>query len=126
MKYAFLISGLVELLGGLICEFYPSSIFLSFDRWMVSIFGLSIMVLGIINLLAFKHYRPTKLMKGLFLSMLFYHGAVAMIIHRAPSDLLSQPLAAILLHLFLFLLFLLCYLGGIKPDSQPQDQITVL
>lgn len=117
MKYAFLISGLVEFLGGLVCYLYPDLLYEQGPSYMMSLYALSAMVLGIINLVVFFFYEESKLSKFIFIAMMFFHGAVAMMTYGTQSDQLTFRIPATISHLVLFCIFLLTYMKDLKPEN---------
>jgi len=116
MKYAFLISGIIEVLGGLACYLYPDLIYQQGPAYLMQLYALCALVLGLINLIVFHFYEESKLTKFIFLAMMFFHGAVAMMTNGAHTDLITYKLPATVTHLILFLVFLLTYMKDLKPD----------
>lgn len=117
MKWAFLISGIIELIGSFICYIYPDLIYQGGSLYMMQLYGLAALTLGIINILAFINFEESKLVKALALSMMFFHAAVAMKTYGIKSDNITYQNEAIITHLILFLTFLVGYMNSIKPDN---------
>lgn len=118
MKYALLISGIVELIGGLLVYFHPALAFnvtLS-NSTIFKMYGLLAAVIGLINLMAFKHYSESRIISIIFLSMMFFHAAVAFLIYADGQEFFHQQQIATLLHLVIFCIFLGSYLNDLKPD----------
>ncbi len=112
MKWAFLISGIVELLAGIITYQNPAMLFIEVQS-TYQFYGLSISVLGITNLLCFKYYHDQGLCRSIYLSMMFFHAVVAILSYRASG--LIYPKEALATHLGLFVLFVLMYMKDLKP-----------
>ena len=119
MKYALLISGIVELIGGLIVYFHPALVF-NIELSQLTIFkmyGLIATVIGLINIMTFKHFTESRIITIIFLCMMFFHAAVTFLLFADRQDILHHKQIAIYLHLIIFLIFLVSYLRGLKPDS---------
>jgi len=117
MKLALLISGIVELIGGAICYLYSDLIFTGGQPLLYRLYGLSALVIGILCILMFRFYTDSKFFRLSYMTMLFFQGALAMIIYSSNSEIINHNLGGILTHLFLFVLLLLGYLKDIKPDN---------
>ncbi len=117
MKWAFLISGIVELIGSFICYTSPELVYQGGSAYMMQLYGLAALTLGIINILVFTNFEESKLTKTLGISMMFFHAAVAMKTFGIKSDNITYQNEAIITHVILFLLFLVGYMNGIKPDD---------
>jgi len=115
MKWAFLISGIVELLGGLISYFYPIFLY-DESTYLSQLMGLLAFVLGVINLLFFRYYEESALLRKVFVALLFYHGALPLICYKIPSSVWTQHMMATYLHLAVFIFFVIVYLKDVKPD----------
>lgn len=116
MKYALLLSGIVEVLGGLVVYFSPILAFPSMSVEAAHMYGLAAMVIGLINIFAYKSFGANPIFKHIFLSMMFFHAAVSFIIYSAPQGFISHKIGGILVHLSLFLVFTFTYLKDLKPD----------
>lgn len=118
MKWAFLVSGLVEIIGAIICYLQPEFIFQNSVEKFSSLYGISALVIGIINVLLFAYYEENKLTKAILLTMMFFHGAVAMSIYGSmTTSFIRYPIPAIATHLILFTMFLVGYMRDIKPTN---------
>lgn len=117
MKWALLLSGIIELIGACLCYFAPHLVYDNGSPYLVKLYGLSALVLGIINLLLYVYYSETKLVKLIYLAMMFFHGAVAMMTYGSASAAISYPLGTTLTHLGVFVVFLFGYMNDVKPDN---------
>jgi len=119
MKYALLLSGIVELVGGIIVYFFPSLIFnISYNSVSVlNIYGLMASIIGIINIYGFLHFDENKFFRILFMCMMFFHGALSLILFRFSDKIITYALGATICHLSIFAFFVLSYLKAVKPDS---------
>ena len=118
MKWAFLISGIVELLAGIMTYQNPSLLFIDIESTF-RFYGLSISVLGIINLLCFKYFEEQGLCRSIYMSMMFFHAVVAVLSYRASG--LIYPTEALATHLGLFGFLVLMYMRDLKPTSKRVD-----
>jgi len=114
MKWAFLISGIIEIIGGIICYLYPQFIFTN-NHMLTDIFGISAITIGVINILAHRFHDSTRFFTLLTVCMMFMHGALAMVCYRANPIEFPTYLGATITHLSLFIIFLFFYLKDIKP-----------
>ena len=119
MKYALLISGLVELLGGILVYFNPDILFSNVlnHATIFKMYGLLAFILGMINIMAYKHYSENRIITIIFLSMMFFHAAVAFLVYADRLNLFHHQQLACVLHLFIFCVFLGTYLKDLKPDT---------
>lgn len=117
MKFAFLISGIIELIGAAVCSFFPDLIFLGTAPLVSKMYGLSAAVIGIMSLLAFRHFSPLPLFRHLIVLLMFFHGALAMLCYNARPELIPHHLPATIVHLALFVLLLFGYMNGVKPEK---------
>lgn len=115
MKWALLLSGLVELIGGIICYFYPGLLYSAYHI-SIDLFGLNAMVMGILNILAYKFYVDNSFFKFFSLAMMFMHGALAMVCYRIDPLVFPFQLGGMLTHLAIFIVFLISYLNNVKSD----------
>ncbi|NNE25235.1 MAG: hypothetical protein HKN09_00200, partial [Saprospiraceae bacterium] len=112
MKYGLLISGLVEILGGIIV-FFASNLVIPDNAAalpLVKMYGLLAFVVGFINFQAFLQYDDNPLARKVFMAMFFFHGAIALMCYRMDHSVIKYPLAATLTHLALFVVLLMAYL----------------
>lgn len=116
MKWAFLLSGILEIIGGLLCYFYPEVIF-SQLHILTSIFGIAIVVLGIINIFCYRHYNENQFFRTVYISMMGYHAIVAMTCHGLHQGDWQYAKQAAYTHLVLFIIFIFFYLKDVKPDT---------
>lgn len=117
MKSALLIHGIIELLGAIVCSFYPEIIFSETPMIVTRIYGLAAGVIGIMSLLCYRHYEPTPLFRQLIVVMMFFHGTLAMLCSKADLDIVPSRTGAMAVHLVLFIIFLLGYMKDLKPDK---------
>lgn len=115
MKWAFLISGIVELLGGIITYQNPLLLFSEVSN-TYQFYGFSIFVLGIINLLCYKFFQEQGLCRSIYISMMFFHSVVAVLSYNTTG--LVYPYGALGTHLSLFILFVLMYMKDLKPITK--------
>lgn len=113
MKWAFLLSGIIELLGGIITYQKPMMLFTDYSSTH-QFYGLALLVLGIINILCFRFYEESGLTRAIFLSMMFFHAVVAILSYKGNG--LSYQSGAIATHLGLFAFFVVIYMQNLKPD----------
>ena len=117
MKLALLISAIVEIIGGLVSYLYPDVIFSQGNPLLYRIYGLSALTIGIFTFLLFKHFEETKFFRLAYMTLMFFQGALAMIIYSSSSEYIDYKLGANLTHLILFVLLLYGYLKDLKPDT---------
>lgn len=118
MKSAFLISGILEILGAFICYFMPDMIYMEAPAYMTRLYGLAALVLGILNILCFLHFSSSKFFRLAYVTVMFFHGSVAMMTYGSPADGIPYKTGAVLTHLALFVIFLMFYLKDLKPENQ--------
>ncbi|MBT8230259.1 MAG: hypothetical protein KJO50_08360 [Bacteroidia bacterium] len=118
MKYALLISGIVELLGGIVVYFNPEIAFRteSSPITIFKMYGLLAGVIGLINILAYKHYSEARIITIIYISMMFFHAAVGFIVFADRQNFFHQQSIAAVLHLGIFSILFFCYLKDLKPD----------
>ena len=116
MKIALLISGIIELLGGIVCYLHPELLFSQGNPMLYRMYGLSASVIGIITILLFRFYAENKLHRLSYITLMFFHGALAMIIYSSSPEFINYKLGGTLTHLLLFVIFLMGYLQDLKPD----------
>jgi len=116
MKYALLISAVVEILGGLVLYFAPHLVIES-GSYLTKIYSISALTIGLICLYSFIYYENNKLIKATYLVLMFFHAAIGMMTYGDRSDAINNPQAAVIVHIGVFVILLLGYLKDIKPDS---------
>ena len=117
MKNAFLVSGIIELIGAYLCYFVPDFIYEGGPAYLLRLYGLGALTLGVMCIMIYKHYSKTRLTKVLYLSIMFFHGAVAMMTYGTHADNLTYQLPIILTHLAVFVIFFIFYMKNIEPDK---------
>ena len=117
MKYAFLFSGVVELLGAIVLYFYPEIMFEIDVTGVSKLYGLAVFALGLVNIFAFQHYEQNAFYKKVFLLMMGFHAALAMICFGMPKSILSLKTGAMLTHLLSFVVFFITYMKDLGPDE---------
>jgi len=112
MKWALLISGIVEIIGALTLYMTPELIFsLQEGQHIISKFyGLTMLIVGLLNVFAYASFESTPFFKRIFLAMMGFHGALAMMCYSAPSIQFPYHTQATVTHGILFCLFVLGYL----------------
>ncbi len=121
MRIAFLISGLAEIIAAIICYSAPDLIIANGTPYLLKLYGINAFVMGIINLLLFYYFEESEMVRKIYLAMMFFHGAVAMMTYGFKNTALTYPLGAVLFHLALFVLFFIMYMRDLKPDENPND-----
>ena len=117
-KWALLVSGIVEVTGAIIIYFNPNLVFQS-DIPVILIYklyALAVFVIGLICLLAARHYREDDYTRHIFLCIMFLHAALSIMTYTADNYELVRPLQASITHGILFVLFVYAYLTDIKKD----------
>ena len=113
MKWALLLSGIIELIGGIITYQKPSLLFMEYSH-TYQFYGLALVVLGIINLLCFKYYEESALTRSIYISMMFFHAVTAILSYKLAG--INYQSGAIATHLGLFIFFIIMYMTNLKPD----------
>lgn len=116
-SWAFLISGIVELVGGIAIYFKPQLVFDSVNMTQARIYGIAALVIGIVNLIFWRKGRNTELERLVFLSMMFFHAALSFVCYSASTEEMSARLGACLTHLAVFVLFFVSYMAELKPSE---------
>lgn len=116
MKYAFLISGLLEIVGAMICYFNPDLLYMEAPGYLIRLYGLAALVLGIINLLFYSNFNSSQFFRSAYITMMFFHGAIAMMTYGSPPAGITHQTGAVLTHLALFVIFLIFYMKDLRPD----------
>ena len=112
MKHALLISGIIEIIGSLVLYFIPEQLFSINEGFHIitKLYGLTMFVVGLLNILAFSSYQKTKFFKQIFLTMMGFHAALAMLSYSASPIQFPLYNYGSIVHGLLFGLFLLGYL----------------
>ncbi len=116
MKIALLISGIIEILGGMICYFNPELLFSNGNPMLYRMYGLSAAVIGMLTVLLYRFYAESKLHRLSFMTLMFFHGALSMIMYSSSPEFIDYKLGGTLTHLLLFVIFMMGYLKDLKPD----------
>ena len=117
MKYAFLLSGIIEIVGGIICYVKPDFIAPIDGSVIFRLYAINALVLGLLNIFLYVHYEENKFFKNCFLAMMFFHAAISVIVYSAAPTSITFQLPATLAHLALFVIFFLSYMKDLKPDT---------
>ncbi|MBT8232071.1 MAG: hypothetical protein HKO66_07875 [Saprospiraceae bacterium] len=117
MRIALLVSGILELIGGMIIYFKPDLIFANTYTPTAKFFGLAAFVIGMINIFSYQEFNESPVFKKIFLTMMGYHAAIAMICFGMSPKIMHYTLEATLTHLACFVLFFIMYMKAI-PKSQ--------
>jgi len=112
MKWALLISGIVELVGAIVLYFSPSLIFVIQEdiHVLFKFYAITMAVVGILNVFAYLSFQKTKFFKQVFLTMMGFHGALAMLSYGSPDAQFPLSLYGSITHGFVFVLFFIGYL----------------
>jgi len=112
MKWSLLISGIIEVIGGLIVFFAPYFIYEFEGLYHIAfkLYGFTMFILGIINVFAYFAYQVNKFFKQIFLSMMGFHGALAMLCYSAPEFQFPLHIQGAITHGVIFSIFLTAYL----------------
>lgn len=112
MKLALLISGIIEIIGAIVLYISPTLIFSIEDPHHVlfKFYALTMMVVGLLNVFAFTSYQKTRFFKQIFLTMMGFHGALAMLSYGAADTQFPLSLYGSITHGVLFGIFLIGYL----------------
>lgn len=118
MKIAFLISAIIEIVGGIAMYFSPH---LMFDEALVPLskfYALAAIVIGMINAFAFLHFSRNVFFKKLFLLMFGFHGALAFLCFGMPETSMPLRLEATLTHLACFVIFFITYMKDVGVENK--------
>lgn len=118
MRWALLLSGILEILGATACYFMPQFIYTGGPDYLIKLHGLSALVLGIISLVLYAHFSKERIVKLIYLALMFFHGAVAMMTYGSVSEAIPYPLGATLTHLAVFIIFFIGYMKDLTPDQK--------
>ena len=117
MRWAFLISTILELVGGLVFYLYPGLIFENPPLVANKLYAVAAITVAIFNFSCYKLGPDTAIWKNAVLAMLFFHAAVAMICFSAPAEIIPVHMQACLTHLAMWVLFFISYMKDLKPES---------
>ncbi len=117
MKYAFLFSGIIELLGAVVIYFYPEWMFEVDVTGVSKLYGMAVFALGLVNVFAYQDYHKNAFIKKIFLLMMGYHAALSMICFGMHSAIISLKMGAMLTHLLCFVVFFITYMKDLGPDK---------
>ena len=121
-KWAFLFSGIVEVIGAIIIYFKPNIIF--HDEFKIDIiyrlYAIALVSIGMLCLLVFKNYTKNSLTDTIFMIIMFFHAVITMMTYTADTNIMQQPIHASLTHGLLFVVFIIAYLNDIKPQERTQ------
>lgn len=81
-------------------------------------YGLSASVIGILTILLYRFYAEGKLHRLSYMTLMFFHGALAMVMYSSSPEFIDYKLGGTLTHLLLFVIFLMGYLNDLKPDNK--------
>lgn len=112
MKWALLISGVIELIGAIILYFSPLLIFSiqEASHVLFKFYAMTMAVVGLLNVFAALSFQKSKFFKQVFLTMMGFHGALAMLCYGSPDSQFPLSLYGSITHGVLFALFLIGYL----------------
>lgn len=110
MKYAFLVSGIVEIIGGFVFYFYPELMFNIDLTGVHKLYGLAALTIGSMCIFCFQHFEQNRLFKKMFLLVMGFHAALAMLCFGMPLSILSLKIEATLTHLLCFVVFFITYM----------------
>ena len=110
MKLSLLISGIIETIGALIVFFAPHYIYSSEFHIAFKLYGLTMFILGLINLFAYFSFQNNKFFKQIFLSMMGFHGALAMMCYSAPDLQFPLHIQGAICHGVIFAIFVFGYM----------------
>lgn len=118
MKYAFLVSAIIEICGSIVMYLKPDLMF-GLDFVVYSKFyAMAAFVLGVMNLFAFLHYEKNAFFKKLFLLMFGFHGALSFLSFGMPESYMNLRLEATLTHLACFVVFFITYMKDVGAESK--------
>lgn len=117
MRWAFLISAVVEMCGAVIMYFYPEWVFAETPYVLNKFYGIAASVISVFNFSLYRYESHSGIWKNAVLAMMFFHAALAMVCYGAPNTILTMKTGACLTHLGLFVLFFMSYMKDLKPDK---------
>ncbi len=119
-KWAILFSGIMELIGGIIVYIQPSWIFPvdETSTYIFQLYGLTMSVIGILCIAAYRYYESTPFYKILFLTMMFFHGVITMKTYSLSADSFQWSTEASITHGVMFIFFVVAYMSDIKKDDE--------
>jgi len=116
MKTGFIIAGIIELIAGIFIFFSPASLIngqletLS----MVRMYGIAIIIIGIIALLAWRNYEANKFIRQLFVTIMGFQMCLCFYSHAMFRQGVFENLGATITHGVIFVCLLLLYLKDVK------------
>lgn len=119
-KWAFLFSGIIEIIGAIIIYFKPNLIFhneLDIDI-IYRLYSIALVTIGMICLFIAKNYAKNPMADAIFLIIMFFHATISMMTYTASTNIIQQPIHASLTHGLLFLVFVMAYLNDIEPHKK--------
>jgi len=117
MKWALLIGAIIEILGSFVVYFSADLMFITDTQTMVyRLYGLTMFVLGLLNVFIFKAKIDNKSFKQMYLTMMGFHAALSIMCHNAPDAQFPLYREASIAHGLLFALFIFFYMKDIKPE----------
>lgn len=119
MRLAFLLSAVIEIIGGFFVYFYPNLIFEAGHPFL-KMYGIIAVILGILCLQCFIYFESNTFFKKVFLTLMGFHAVVAFACFSISPDAWPLQLYATLTHLGVFVFFVMGYLKDLKPDSEDQ------
>jgi len=117
MRWAFLISAIVELIGGVILYLYPGLIFENPPVVANKLYAVAACTIAIFNFSCYSMGPDMKIWKNAVLAMMFFHASISMICYSAPSEIIPVHIQACLTHLAMFIVFFISYMKDLKPES---------
>ena len=119
-KWAFLFSGIVEVIGAIIVYFKPNLIFhneLNVEI-IYRLYAIALITIGMLCMLVVKNYAKNPLTDAIFLTIMFFHATITIMTYSADTNIMQQPIHASLTHGLLFLVFVIAYLNDVKPQEK--------
>lgn len=117
MKIALLLVAITEVLGGVVAYLYPEYIFNVQDALQSRMYGLAAFVIGLVSFYCYKYFSEEKLNRTLYLIVMFFQGALALICSQDQNDILVHETGAVITHLVLFTIMVAGYLKDIKKEE---------
>lgn len=110
MKWAFLIGGIIELLGAVLLLLQPEWVFVGVFVSMGRLYGSAVLFIGFIHLIGFLHFSEERIVRLLFIACMGYHAAVSFVCKGLSMEILREPSKASLTHLICFIIFFIFYM----------------
>jgi hypothetical protein len=117
MKYALLLGSIIEFLGAYVMYFHPDLVFFEPHLLLSRFYGLAALVLSFISFIAYKLYQEEKVIRTIYLIIMFFHGAIALVAYQDMSGQLIHRNETIVSHVIIFGIFVGAYLKDLKPDK---------